>query len=356
MLNLKAFIMPAIAAAFSMSAAHAADDLTLKDPVYKTLYEQAVKAGESEVVYYTQARTEEAEALSALWAANFPDLQLKIVPKKAPELIALVEAEKAAGRTMGDVITNTQPYIAEIWKKDGRFEPYKVSGFDKLDPKYRDEDGAFYATGAYLLPVAYDPRQFPNKQGLPKTLNDFLDPKFKGKIVMADPATAGNSRTFFLAMNKTGKMDWPFLEKLATQDVLFTRTSPEIVRSIASGERSITLSVSSHNVLTAMAIGQSIDITGVDDGTIITEQPSGILKDAPHPNAAKLLLEILVGAEGEALLSSKANYWPTNPQALSNKALPSIESFNPINVELSDISDEQADAFLKRFAKTFGRE
>ncbi len=355
MLSIKAFVASAFAAALSLSSAAKAEDLTLKDPVFKTLYDEATKAGETEVVYYTQARTEEAEALSELWAANFPEVELKIVPKKAPELVALVQAEAAAGRIMGDVITNTQPYIAELWKKEGRFEHYKTAAFDKLG-KYADPDGAYYSTGLYMLAPAYNTKELATEQDRPKSLADFLDPKWKGKLVMADPATAGNSRTFFLAMYKIGKIDWPYLEALAKQDVLFVRTNPESVRMVASGERAITPAVSSHNVLTSIRSGQSINLYGLDDGTIVTQQPSGILKGSPHPNAAKLLLEVLTSAQSQQLLSSRANYWPTNSDAQTDAGLPSLESFKALDVDLSDISDADADAFFARFAKTFGRE
>jgi iron(III) transport system substrate-binding protein len=343
-----------MALAFSASVAVAQEDLQLKEPIFKQLYDEAQAAGESEVVYYTMARTEEAEALNELWAANFPNLALKIVPKKAPELVTLVQAEKAAGRVLGDVITNTQPYIAELWKKEGRFAPYKTTSFSKLG-NYADADGAYYATGVYLLAPIFNNKLVP-KEERPASLADYLDPKWKGKIVIADPATAGNSRSFFLGMHKAGKLDWPYLEQLAKQDVLFVRTSPEIVRMVASVERSVTPSVSSHNVLTAMKIGQAVDLYGLKDGTLVTEQPSGILAGGPHPNGAKLLLEVLTSAQGQALLSSRANYWPTNADARASAGLPSIESFNPISVDLSDISDAEADEFIARLAKTFGRE
>ncbi|USJ28523.1 ABC transporter substrate-binding protein [Ensifer adhaerens] len=354
MISMKAVLAPILALAFSASSALAQEELQLKEPIFKKLYDDAQAAGEREVVYYTQARTEEAEALNELWAANFPNLSLKIVPKKAPELVTLVQAEKAAGRVLGDVITNTQPYIAELWKKEGRFLPYKTSSFEKLG-NYADPEGAYYATGVYLLAPVFNTKLVA-KEERPKSLADFLDPKWKGKIVIADPATAGNSRSFFLGMHKAGKLDWDYLEKLAQQDVLFVRTSPEIVRMIASGERSVTPSVSSHNVLTAMKIGQSIDLYGLSDGTLVTEQPSGILAGGPNPNGAKLLLEVLTSAQGQALLSSRANYWPTNADAQESAGLPSIDTFNPLQVDLSDISDAEADEFIARLTKTFGRE
>lgn len=355
MMKMRTMIASAFMLALTAYDPASADDLKLREPIFKQLYDKSLSSGEIEVVYYTMARTEEAEALSELWGANFPNIKLKIVPKKAPELVALVQAEAAAGRIMGDVITNTQPYIAKLWKREGRFENYKTTSFHQLGT-YADPDGAFYATGLYLLSPAFNTKQIASETELPRSLAELLDPKWKGRLVIADPATAGNSRTFFLGMFKLGKIDWPYLEVLAKQNVLFVRTNPESVRMVASGERTVTPAVSSHNVLTAIRAGQAINVFGLEDGTIVTQQPTGILKGGPNPNSAKLLLEVLTSAQGQQLLSSRANYWPTNSGAQISAGLPSLSSFNALDVDLSDISDAEANEFFSRFARTFGRE
>jgi iron(III) transport system substrate-binding protein len=95
----------------------------------------------------------------------------------------------------------------------------------------------------------------------------------------------------------------------------------------------------------------------LSDGTLVTEQPSGILAGAPHPTAAKLLLEVLTSAEGQAIQADAGKYWPTNSGSKSIAGLPELASFRPFNVDLDEVSDDKgADDFIKRFAKTFGRE
>jgi iron(III) transport system substrate-binding protein len=340
----------------SVAGGAQAQDVKLNEPIFGQLYKAAKAANETEVVYYTAARTEEAERLNALWSENFPDIELTIVGKKAPELITQVEAEKAAGVVRADVVTMTQPYVAVQWKKEGRYQSYKASSFDKLGD-YADKDGAYYSSGVYLLPAAFNTGAITDKNDLPKSLSDFLDPKWKGKIVLADPATAGNNRTFFLALLQAGKIDWPYLEKLAKQDILFVRGNAEVVRALASGERSVTPTISSFNVIVSKEKGQSVDFYGLNDGTLVTEQPSGILAGAPHPTAAKLLLEVLTSAEGQAIQADAGKYWPTNSGSKPIAGLPELASFRPFNVDLDEVSDDKgADDFIKRFAKTFGRE
>ena len=334
----------------------AAETPKLTGDVFAKLYSAAQADHEKDVIYYSPARTEDSKLLSDLWKANFPDIHLTIVGKKAPDLITQIEAERAAKQYRADVTTMTQPYVAVLWKQKGFYLPYKVSSFDKL-AQYADPDGAYYSTGVFLLPAAYNSRIIKDQAKLPQSLTDFLDPKWKGKIVLADPSTAGNSLTFFLALLQTGRIDWSYLEKLARQDVLFVRGNPEAARILASGERVVSPMVSSINVLTSKEEGQAIDFYSLKDGTLITEQPSGVMAGAPHPIAAKLLLEVLTSAQGQVSRADAGKYWPTNSDAGSVNGMPRLADLKPYSVDLSKLSNEKATQdFLKRFNQTFGRE
>ncbi|HEY0208897.1 ABC transporter substrate-binding protein [Acerihabitans sp.] len=355
--NVKNILLATLFSVSLSSMALSAENLKLTGGVYQQLYSAALANNEKEVIFYSPASPEDSKLLSELWKTNFPKIHLTIVGKKAPDLITQIEAERAAKQYRADVTTMSQPYVAVIWKQKGYYLPYKVSTFDKLAPDYADADGAYYSIGVYLLPAAYNTRAIADKSGLPHTLADFLDPKWKGKIVLADPTTAGNSLTFFLALLQTGKIDWSYLEKLAKQDVMFVRGNPEAARILASGERSVSPMVSSFNILTSRDQGQAIDLYSLDDGTLVTQQPSGIMSNPPHPTAAKLLLEVLTDAQAQELRADAGKYWPTNADAGSVDGLPKLAAFKPYNVDLSSLSNEKATQdFLSRFNKTFGRE
>ena len=78
-----AILAAALSSVFIASVA-SAQEVKLHEPIFAELYRAAKAANETEVTYYTAARTEEAERLNALWSENFPDIQLTIVGKKAP--------------------------------------------------------------------------------------------------------------------------------------------------------------------------------------------------------------------------------------------------------------------------------
>jgi iron(III) transport system substrate-binding protein len=86
------------------------------------LYAGAAKEGR--VVYYGNTRTEETRALSLFWRSNFPDVQLTILPRSAPQLVTQVEAEKSAGVVNADVVSLAVLPVAVQWRRQGWLAPF----------------------------------------------------------------------------------------------------------------------------------------------------------------------------------------------------------------------------------------
>jgi iron(III) transport system substrate-binding protein len=318
---------------------------------FKDLYKAASEEGQ--VVFYTDGRQENAQRISAFWKENFPDVRLAITPIGSPALIAQVETEHAAGQHRVDVTHMSQLYVAEIWKQKGLYQPYKTTTIGHYLPNYADPDGAFYSPELYVLPAAFNTKAITDRNLLPKNLADFLDPKWKGKIVLPDPVSSGNTLTFLNTMLAKGLIDWPYLEKLAKQDILFVRGNPDAVRMLSSGERVVAPILSSFNLMSAKAKGQPIDMHVLQEGAIIIESAMGIMANAPHPNAAKLLMEALMSPEGQAVLMEGGMFWPADSSVKLEGGIPPIGDMHPIIPPPTN--QEQVSAFITRFKQVFNR-
>jgi iron(III) transport system substrate-binding protein len=321
---------------------------------FADLYKAAAKEGS--VTLYTDGRQETAQRISAFWKPLFPDVQLLITPMGSPALIAQVETEYAAGQHRVDVTHMSQPYVAKIWKQKNFYVPYKAASFADFRPEYADADGAYYSPELYVLPAAYNTQAFPDRSALPKSMADFLDPKWKGKIVLPDPVSSGNTLTFLTTMLAKGFIDWPYLEKLATQDILFVRGNPDVIRMLASGERTVSPLLSTFNLQPAKHKGQPIDSFVLKEGAIVVQSSMGIMASPPHPNAAKLLMEALLSPEGQMVLTEYGSYWPANVTVKLKPGVPTIASFHPIDPPPPSADDQaRTDQFLARFKQVFHR-
>jgi iron(III) transport system substrate-binding protein len=322
---------------------------------FSNLYQAATKEGE--VILYTDGRQDQAQRLSEYWKVNLPAVSLRIVPKSSPALIAQIETERAAGQHRVDVSHMSQPYVAALWKQKAFYQPYRTESFERLRPDNADADGAFYTPDLYTLPAAYNTDLFKDKARLPQSLKDFLDPRWKGKLVLGDPEVSGNTLTFLMTMLATGRLDWGMLAQLAKQDVLFVRSNPDAVRMVASGERALSPMISSFNIMTARMKGQPIDYYVLAEGSVVVQSLAGIMSDAPHPNAAKLLLEVMTSPQAQGALSEGGVFWPAHPDAPPVKTLPRLAALNPVAAPPPSPADAaNIQDFLKRFKTVFGRQ
>jgi iron(III) transport system substrate-binding protein len=83
---------------------------------------------------------------------------------------------------------------------------------------------------------------------------------------------------------------------------------------------------------------------------------AGIMSDAPHPNAAKLLVEVITSPQAESALSEGGVFWPAHPDA-PPKSLPRLADLHPVSAPAPSGADaDNIQAFLKRFKLVFGRQ
>ncbi len=317
------------------------------------LYRKASKEGK--VIWYTTGRKSYNRKFSKFWKKKFPKVKLSLLRKQSPKVVQTVEAEKAAGRIRVDVVSMSIPYMGPLWKAKGYFQPYKPAQFDKISSMFKDPEGYWISRVAFLLLGAYNTKLIKDTSILPKSLADYLDPRWKGKLLSANPATAGSSRTFFGGLIQTKLGSWEYLEKLAKQDIMFVRSNGSAARNVVAGERPLAVAISSHNIVVAMGKGQPINWFTHKDGVIPNQSPMGIMKGSGHPWAAKLLVEWQFTDEGQNQMAKWGKQWSVMKHIKPPKGMPNLFDFKIVNPDLSFLIKDQK-KFMARFNKTFGRE
>ncbi len=183
------------------------------------------------------------------------------------------------------------------WKKVGALLLFKPEGTDVIDPAYRDEDGAFTAVSVNTVVYAYN-TELVQPADVPKSALDFLKPVFAGKLITTDPTEDDAALSaFHLIVEKYG---WDYMTKYMAQKPAFVTTGHAAVsNAIAAGEKLATFD-STSTTPRLKAQGKPIDaVFSQLDATPVFLVGAAIFKDAPHPNAAKLLPQLVHG-EGAA--------------------------------------------------------
>ena len=95
--------------------------------------------------------------------------------------------EADSGRVVVDVITMSDMSAANAMSRRGLLVPLKPIGFDKIIPDAKDANGNYIAQRLTLVGMIVRTDKIAAAD-YPKTWTDLTNPKFKGKLVMADPS------------------------------------------------------------------------------------------------------------------------------------------------------------------------
>ena len=140
------------------------------------------------------------------------------------------------------------------------------------------------------------------KLGEINSYDDLLQPKWKGKIGMFEPRvpSAGQGLWGYL-MRAKGK---EFLQRLADQNLFIHRDGQQLAVNLAKGNLAVALGLAQRFVDPYIKGGLPIKVlTSVKEGMGGSNGfgTVAVMANAPHPNAAKVYINWLLGKEGQDL-------------------------------------------------------
>jgi thiamine transport system substrate-binding protein len=220
------------------------------------------------------------------------------------------------------VIGLDSTYLARIIGED-ILVPYKPKDLKLLDPKLL-VDPEYRAVpfdyGGVVL--NYDREKLTDP---PKSWDDLLDPKYKGKIILLNPATSSPGRNFLLfTVAVFGEDRWlDYWKKLKPNILTITAGWSEGYGLYAQGEAPIVLSYE-----TSPAYHIEFEKTDryanlfFDDQAYAQVETAGVLKNAANRKNAERFMDHIVSKEFQELIPLTQFMYPVHPDA----ALP--ESFS----------------------------
>ena len=215
---------------------------------------------------------------------------------------------------------------------------------------YSAADKTWVATNLYVLTPAFNTDLAPRGTE-PKTYEDLLDPKWKGRMAWSsNPSTSGAAgfigRTL-LQMGQERGMD--YLRRLATQRVTGVRASARaVLDQTISGEYAIALQIFDYHATISAGLGAPVDWIKMQPA-LAAFGVASMTQPAPHPAAAKLLLDFLTSPEGQGVFRD-ANYIPVAPDVPPRdpRWRPDGSTFKAIN-----LTPDQIQAFIPVWAKIY---
>jgi iron(III) transport system substrate-binding protein len=257
----------------------------------------AAAKAEGQVTYYTSADLVLANQLKAPFEAKY-GIKVNILRLSSSVIFNRAVQEFDLGVNAADAVeTSVMSHFVDM-KTKGMLAPFTPATANLIrGAKLYDPEHYWHSVKLELTSLNYN-KNLVSGDALPKTWKDLADPKYKGKIVQGHIKSSGD--TALIAFNLVKMYGWDYFEALRKNDVL-TMPACTQIELVARGERQIMMCDYSQIHTAQTQNLKMIDAVLPEDGVFMLAGPLAVLAKAPHPNAAKVLVNWLLSPEGQSI-------------------------------------------------------
>ena len=267
------------------------------------LIEQAKKEG-GKVVAYGSLESFTVEPIAAAFEKK-TGIHVEYWRASATKVMDRALGEMRAGKSLFDVMLNNSGAM-HVLKKEGMFQKYhspSATAFPKqvtdpdLGPIYRNTPIGIVYNKAAIKPA-----------DAPKSLEELLNPKFKGKVVMPDPTQHTTTLQWLASLYKLmgkEKAEKYARELGASKPFLVESLAPSAER-VSTGETPIGISLVRY-VVTFSEKGAPVDYVRLGKMLSLGQYIS-LSEKAPRPNAGKAFIDFFLGDESMKMLAKAGEF------------------------------------------------
>jgi iron(III) transport system substrate-binding protein len=263
------------------------------------------------------------------------------------KFLPTVLTEFQAGKLMADVLQAPLP-VMEMLKAQGVLAPYNspaAAGY----PDWTRKDDQIHAFGIEYVGLIYN-KELVKPADVPKRYEDLTDPKWKNKIVMANPSSHATTISWLVGLKENvykSEAEWmKFVKGLAANKPMLVKSFGPTPAPVESGEKSIAISMPKYIITKAPA---PLDWARVEQPLLGTPRGMAIASSAKNPNAAKLFMDYWLSKKAMGMLASDVGEY-----VLAPGVFPPIDGMDKAKViPIRTMSDKEIRDWGAKFKEIF---
>jgi iron(III) transport system substrate-binding protein len=252
---------------------------------------------EKTVNLYTSMEARESRQIADVFQQRYPFLTVDITRISSNRLLQRIMTEHRAGKGIFDVIITSGLEVRYLIKS-GLIVPYASPEAKAFFTDSKDPQGLWVDVYSSLRVFAYNSKLVP-RDDVPKHYEDLLAPKWRAMIGLPSKEY-GWFATVIRALGKEGGRK--FMEGLGRQQPHFRPSHVLVLQLVAAGEFNTGL-VYQHQLERYKKLAAPVEVAPLPFATKIIH-PMAVSTAAPHPSAARLLVNFVLSKETQTLIRS----------------------------------------------------
>lgn len=286
----------------SLAACSARSDNSASPPpagaAASTQPEDLVAAAEKEgsLTWYTSFTDKDVLAIAGAFNKRYPNIKLNHLQGSIDKLTARIGTEQKGGKFNADLVQGSATYVVQL-ANGGELQPYEPSDAAPAPADLKLPRG--YGNVDFVLTnvIGYNP-QILKQEGLsaPTSYEDLTTPQWKGKF-SADARDVGWYESLIDKMGHDKALG--LVKALGANKPRIIESHTQAVTQVQSGEPVAT--IAAYGYKAAVVKGQTPETFDFANSDPLPASPDVIelVKNAPHPNAAKVFMNWFLSQGGQ---------------------------------------------------------
>jgi iron(III) transport system substrate-binding protein len=266
-----------------------------------------VKEARSEktVVWYAPMNREDLRQFTSGFEAEYPFLKVEVLTSGPQSLLNRILTEHRAGKYNYDTL-NIRSSALYTLKKANAIIRYDTPYRRGLRAGFYDKDGYFNGIWASLLVYLFNTKQVGRAQA-PKSIDDLLQPQWKGKLGMDQDADDWLAALLDFYGDEKGKQ---VARSLGGQNLNIRKGRTLVSQLVAAGEFPVQIDAHHHEAVSLRQAGAPIDYIFPEPFIPVKSVSAFVMSSQPpHPHAAALLVDFMLSKKGQEM-AFRQKRWP----------------------------------------------
>jgi iron(III) transport system substrate-binding protein len=259
---------------------------------------------------------------------------------KTVGLVNRLIAEK--GRPKCDVFWNNEIVRTIVLKEKEVLVPYTSPSADDIPSQFRDKDDYWTGFAARARVLIYNTKML-KETDVPKSIFELTDPGWRGKVALGYPlfgTTATHVAAMYVGLGQEKTEE--YLKALKANGVVIVDGN-SVARDVVVEGRLPVAFTDTDDVNVAIQSAKPVKMVYPDSdgtGTLLIPNTVALIRDCPHPDEGKILIDYLLSREVESKLAfSESANMPIRDGVKKPPHVPEFSSINAMEVDYHKVAE-----------------